>query len=520
MNLKLKIKLIIGFLCVLAFTATVSMVAYFKINSLSNDFNEVSILLERIGSACDLKNNISMQSAAARGYFVYGTEKFTREFDTYYSYNREILQDLYQKARRQENKDWAEKTLKLNDQYHDFVKNKVFPLIAQGKIEEASEIAAKEGLPLIQPLMATAQEYYTKRYQEIAGVSKTSVSNAEQTQRLIMLLGLSALLIGLVLSLWLAQSITRPVEIIIARAGEMAEGDLTKQVSVRGNDEIGRLGLAFNQMVDNLKQLVERIVENGNNLAAHSEELSASAQEVSANMQDIVGTTAGVAASAEEGAANSTTAVEMAGRVLEVAREGNEAVKETVAKMGSIKDTVDKSAAAIRDLGERSRQIGQIIDIINGIAGQTNLLALNAAIEAARAGEQGRGFAVVAEEVRQLAEQSAASTREIAAIISNIQADTGEAVTAMERGAREVNEGVQIVDRAGKSLEQILEAINKSVEVIKQIAAGADESSKGSQRLAGAAEQVSGAVDQIAGAAQSLAKMAQDLQEQVAKFRV
>ncbi|MCL6639033.1 MAG: methyl-accepting chemotaxis protein, partial [Firmicutes bacterium] len=463
---------------------------------------------------------VIMQAAAARAYMVYGNEKFVNDFNTYADKNLVLLRNLQQEARRQENKEWAKKLLDLNQQYADFAHNTVFPLVAAGKSREAATVAAVEGLPIYQGLTAAAQEYYEKRHNEIGDISKLALATGRATRDSIVTLGLLALLIGIVISVLLARAITKPVAMITARARQMAEGDLSTQIGIKSGDEIGMLAQAFNQMVENLRLLVGRIAESGNNLAAHSEELSASAQEVSANMQDIAGTTAAVAATAEEGAASSATAVEMAGKVLQAAEEGNKAVRETVAKMNSIKLSVDNSAATIKELGERSKQIGQIIDIINGIADQTNLLALNAAIEAARAGEQGRGFAVVAEEVRKLAEKSAASTKEIASIIAQIQKDTGNAVAGMEKGAAEVNEGVLIVDRAGHSLKNILDAINRSVEVIRQIDAGVGESSRGSQRLAESADQVAATVDQIAGAAQSLAKMAQSLQEDVARFKL
>lgn len=163
-------------------------------------------------------------------------------------------------------------------------------------------------------------------------------------------------------------------------------------------------------------------------------------EQMSAGLQQIAANTGSVSAAAEK---TSNTAL-----------EGGEAVQKVASQM-AIETSVTHSAQVVAKLGERSKEIGQIVDTIAGIAGQTNLLALNAAIEAARAGEQGRGFAVVAEEVRKLAEQSRDAAKEIAALIGDIQQDTTKAVLAMEEGTNEVKKVLKLLMLQGSHLTRL-----------------------------------------------------------------
>jgi len=240
----------------------------------------------------------------------------------------------------------------------------------------------------------------------------------------------------------------------------------------------------------------------------------------------------------------SATTSEVAGQSRQAANkanEGNNTLTKAVYQMAQIEQTVTTSAKAVADLGERSKEIGQIVVTISGIAGQTNLLALNAAIEAARAGEQGRGFAVVAEEVRKLAEQSQEATKQISSLIGEIQGDTDQAVLAMDNGTREVKLGAEVVNAAGQAFQEIAGLVTKVSVQVKEISLTIDQMAIGSQRFVGsmnqidslskkvtgeaqtvsaATEEQSASMEEIASSSQSLATLAQNLQEAVSKFRV
>lgn len=233
-------------------------------------------------------------------------------------------------------------------------------------------------------------------------------------------------------------------------------------------------------------------------------------------------------------ALNSNTAADKA-------RFGGDSVSKAVTQMAQIENTVNSSAKVVSKLGEQSKEIGEIVGTISGIASQTNLLALNAAIEAARAGEQGRGFAVVADEVRKLAEQSQEAAKKIAELISDIQVDTERAVVAMQTGTKEVKTGAEVVNLAGGAFREIAnlvvqvadqvetssKAMDKMVAESQRIVTASEQINQISSKSAGEAQSVSAAteeqlasMEEIASSSQALAQLAQDLQQEVAKFKV
>ncbi len=260
---------------------------------------------------------------------------------------------------------------------------------------------------------------------------------------------------------------------------------------------------------------------------------------------------------------------EVATRAASAADHGTRAVRETVTGMTRIKEAVEGAAVKVTELGAKGEQIGAIVETIDDIAEQTNLLALNAAIEAARAGEQGKGFAVVADEVRKLAERSSRATKEIAALITEVQKGTEEAVEAMKLGAAEVEQGAVLADRAGKSLDEIADAVtatksaadsitsavtslthasrkvmagieeigtvaeqnaavgqamtrsaDQTSGAVSSIAAIAEENSAAAEEVSAATEEMSAQAEELVGSADSLAQMAARLDDLVARFKV
>lgn len=374
-----------------------------------------------------------------------------------------------------------------------------------------------------------------------------------------------SLVLSVMLAFYLGNLFTKPIAALRERTIKMADGDYSHDVDaalMERKDELGDMATAFNTLNKNMRKILRNIQESAEHVAASSEELTASAEQAATVVSQVAGEISDVAQGAEkqlravdettavveqmsagiqQAAATSNQVAEHSAQAADKAKEGNRSVENAINQMANIETTVNSSAQVVAKLGERSKEIGQIVDAISGIAGQTNLLALNAAIEAARAGEQGRGFAVVAEEVRKLAEQSQDAAKKIADLIGEIQGDTDKAVVAMDAGTREVKVGTEVVTAAGKAFEEIVTLVTNVSGQVREISAVMQQMASGSQQIvasvkvidelskeavgqaqtvSAATEEQSASMEEIASSSQSLAQLAQELQSAVSKFRV
>jgi methyl-accepting chemotaxis protein len=365
-------------------------------------------------------------------------------------------------------------------------------------------------------------------------------SNIRNLLMFIMGVGVIALIILSVLTLILSAITIAPVKDLMRVAEALGRGDLSKKVTVKTADELGQLGDTLNRTIDRLQGLVQTesdrdkmqhqvmdllsvvstaaegdltikaevtadalgsvadafnlMITGLTTLVTHASNV---ATEIQRSAGDILRSADGMRMGAEQQASqirsaseavnamsrttqrmveNAEAATQTSVKATQAAVKGGTAVSETIKGMQRIRATVQSTGKKIKGLGERSLEIGAIIEVINEIATQTNLLALNAAIEAARAGEQGRGFAVVADEVRKLAERAARATKDITGLIKGIQVETSEAVTVMEEGTREVEEGTKLADQAGAALREIEQIVKQTATLMTDITrAAADQ---------------------------------------------
>jgi methyl-accepting chemotaxis protein len=336
---------------------------------------------------------------------------------------------------------------------------------------------------------------------------------------------------------WVVQSkLVHPLHSLAVRIQDIAEGegDLTRRIVVNGRNEIDEVGIWFNVFLDKLQEVMRKVKSNTIQLSRASEELTESSAQMARGAEAQQGQTAMVATAMHEMAStvlevsrNSNMAALKTRQASEDATDGGKVVEATVTLMRGVNDSVDRAAKQIAGVGERSNQIGQIVNVIDEIAGRTNLLALNAAIEAARAGEQGRGFAVVAGEVRNLAERTTGATKEIAEMIGGLQRETEAAVIAMGEGTGQVRQVVSAAAEAGVKLRLIMERSEEAAGMVNQIAAAATEQSSATDEvnvnvseIARISLETSAGAKHSANACATLSDLALDLNQLISKFKV
>lgn len=374
----------------------------------------------------------------------------------------------------------------------------------------------------------------------------------------------SALLLivgGFILKLIIG-SMLNPLNKLALAAENVAQGDLTNNIEIKNHDEIGKLGLSFNNMILNLKNIVTKINEISVSLTSSSQTLLISTEQASAASEEISSSTQEVANGAER-QSNSTEEITSSMKIFVdnisiigeqvteivkssedtsiLASDGKKKMNNMINQIEVIKNSVNYSSEVILELQRTSKEIGNIVEIIDGISDQTNLLALNASIEAARAGEAGKGFAVVAEEVRKLAEESMRSSNSIKQLIGTTQNKTNKALEAIEEGSRESEKGQEIVKLVGEALNGILKSfdntkenlekvnemisdsrgnIDKMNENVQDIQGISINTAANIEEVAASTEEQASMLEEIADSAQKLTNMASGLEESVKIFKL
>jgi methyl-accepting chemotaxis protein len=320
---------------------------------------------------------------------------------------------------------------------------------------------------------------------------------------------------------------------LLSVVSSAAEGDLTVKAEVTA-DALGSVADAFNLMLNGLMSLVTHAsnvsseIQRSTTDILHSAELMrVGAEQQASQIRNASDAVNAMSRTTQQMAENADAATQTSVKATQAAVKGGASVAETIKGMQRIRATVQSTGKKIKGLGERSLEIGAIIEVINEIATQTNLLALNAAIEAARAGEQGKGFAVVADEVRKLAERAARATKDITGLIKGIQVETSEAVTVMEEGTREVEEGTKLADQAGAALREIEQIVKQTATLMTDITSAAGDQVKSTESVVHTMDNISqltqetmhGVQDTVATIG-SLADLTKRLSDAIGRFKI
>jgi len=328
----------------------------------------------------------------------------------------------------------------------------------------------------------------------------------------------AVILCAIVLVFALGRTVTRPLHQLVGAAQRVAQGDLTIEIDHGRRDEMGQLARAFNQMVRSLRTLIKHLQDGiiqvgtvSTDIEGLAEKQTAGSIEQAVSVEEITSSLEELAAAAAGIAGRSESVVVIAEETVSAATGGQHTVSAALEGMDRIRETVQNISRTTMRLGDRSKKIGDVLDIIQEIASETHLLAVNAAIESAAAGEHGRRFAVVAGEVRRLAERSRASAEEIAALVTEIEAAISASIMVAEQGTKEVEIGVELARGVERALQEIVAMIEKTTLTAKEI-------SLATQQQRGANDQVvaviRGIADNARDAAQSM-KQASNLVTQL-----
>ena len=562
-----------GYLLLIAFFVLFGIYAIYSGAKIKQDAGIVKAWSDNFRFISDMSDNLNSARLKASMIFITNDPaklaQLRKEFnDSKAEFQKNLdLADQWMttheftKSESKERSEAALQKIKENWNAYQDASKKTLDLYNAGKREEAAdsfENVARPSFLNIQKTILEEKSFSADQIDKFDNEANATYARIRTTTIIVLVL---VLLITIGVVLYLMREIKSGVNAVLKGAKEGEARNLAYRIPVDRSDEFGHIAVSFNHMFDDIRDMTKEIQEAADVVGQSASQLTETAEQSAEATQSIAQSITEVAGSTQEQMDYVTKTKEEVdafsedvGKSLDtmntirshvevttqMTQDGGKLVQATVEQMHSIADTVEHSSAVIGKLGERSKEIGAIIDTISGIAEQTNLLALNAAIEAARAGEHGRGFSVVAEEVRKLAEESQEAATKISDLIAAIQKETGAAVSAMETGRAEAEKGranVQSTGEGFKAIMERIEGIHNDTQLIMGTMQDIDESGKkivgytdnihdssqkissSTETVSAAAEEQSAGMEEIAASSRQLAEQAQKLKDALGKFR-
>jgi len=487
-NLRIGLRLGLGFGFVLALLAIVATLSYVRVGQISDEIEDmVNDKFPKTVQANDIIDQVNIVARATRNALLLSKpEDAQRELERIPAASKiisERIDSLEKTVTSEEGKKVLDTMTEMRKAYRDDLA-KLRELIGSGKRQEAADLLMGNMRKSQADYLASITKLIDFQTALMSKAGKEAEASAEQTQTLILALSIMAALLAAGFAWWVTVSITRPINHAVGAANQLAEGNLTVKVAATSKDEVGQLMVAMQNMIGKLASTISEVRSAADNLSSAAGQVSATAQSLSqssseqaASVEETTSSMEQMTASISQNTDNAKVTDDMAAKAAKEAAEGGQAVTQTV---------------------EAMKSIAEKISIIDDIAYQTNLLALNAAIEAARAGEHGKGFAVVAAEVRKLAERSQVAAQEIGNLAGS---------------------SVKLAERAGTLLHEMVPSIAKTSDLVQEIAAASQEQSSGVGQITGAMSQLNQATQQNASASEELAATAEEMGAQAEQLQ-
>ncbi len=566
-NLRLRTKIMAGMCGPLILMLLLGVISIINIKSIIKTGKWVEHTYMALEEAAEINSSAVDMETGMRGFLLAGDETFLEPYIKGEKTTYEKIRSL--KETVNDNPDQVERLEKIESILKTWQKDAMDPVIALrreiGITEKNIDFRRKKGFSkTMDDIVDLIKEARGKKYfdnfrtvmaefraEEEKLMKKRQTENMSTVSNTItLIIGciIAAFIFGFIIVFVVTRGITRPIYQTVEVANAIAQGDMTKKLDIRSENEIGKMAAALNQSTDNLSSMLLQIRQNSENLAGASEELSAISSQLANSSEETSAGIGAMASASEQMSISAQNVSSTAEQMTAIMNSIASAVEEMTVSVGDIAgnarqgsdisqkamDMSDGATKTINALGQAATEIGEVTEVIRQIAQQTNLLALNATIEAASAGDAGKGFAVVANEIKELANQSGKSAEDIAKRIKGVQASTQETILAIKDVSgiiSKINESsvsiTQSVEQQSATSNEISVNVQQANDGVRNIASSIAEIAKGTNEVAHSAgiavqnaNEISAGSQQVKTSSGDLAKVAAQLQEMAGRFKV